>query len=134
MGDGRKFDSDKVDLTLLPASFLRGTAEVLQFGASKYDRFNYLDLPGAGQRYAAALLRHITSWMGGEDHDPETGLHHLAHASANLAILLSLEHHGRDIGSWREGESAKPAQATRQSGCKTTDDIIRLISGDRGTV
>lgn len=99
---GTKDDSGKVDMTILPASFLIETAMALTHGSDKYSRTNYLTVPGAGQRYSAALLRHFFAWVGGEDLDPDSGLHHLHCASANLAMLISVKAHGTDIGSWRE--------------------------------
>jgi len=33
-------------------------------------------------------LRHLTAWWAGEDLDPESGLHHLAHAACCLMFLL----------------------------------------------
>ena len=105
MGDeGVKFDGGKVDMTNLPVDFLIETARALNYGAQKYDRWNFLKVEGAGQRYSAALLRHFTAWMGGEDIDPESGLLHLACVSANLAMLIACEAHGVNIGSWREPE------------------------------
>lgn len=89
-------------MTILPPAFLVETARALTYGAGKYDRTNYLRVEGGGQRYAAALLRHLVAWMGGEDNDPESGLHHLSCASANLAMMISCDSHGVDIGSWRE--------------------------------
>lgn len=99
---GVKFDGDKVDMTILPPSFLVGTARALSYGAGKYDRWNFLKVKDGGRRYSGALLRHIVAWMAGEDRDPESGLHHLECASANLAMLISSEAHGVNIGDWRE--------------------------------
>ncbi len=42
-------------------------------------------------RPLAACLRHVFSYIGGEDKDPETGLSHLAHASCCLMFLLEFE-------------------------------------------
>lgn len=99
---GVKFDEDKVDMTILPPSFLVGTAKAMSYGAGKYDRWNFLKVKDGGRRYSGALLRHVVAWMAGEDRDPESGLHHLECASANLAMLISSEAHGVNIGDWRE--------------------------------
>ena len=36
------------------------------------------------------LRRHLAAWRAGEAYDPESGLSHLDHAAAQLAILLDL--------------------------------------------
>lgn len=106
--DGLKHDSEKVDMTILPPSFLIETATALTYGSRKYDRYNFLRLEGAGQRYAAAMMRHWVAWMSGEDIDPDSGLSHLSCASANLAMLIASDSHGIDIGSWRISSAQGP--------------------------
>ena len=62
------------------------TARALEYGAKKYDRNNYkkgMDWT----RVCDAALRHITAWAEGEDVDQESGLNHIAHAQACLAML-----------------------------------------------
>lgn len=46
----------------------------------------------------ASTLRHLLAWQAREDLDPESGLHHLAHARADLGMLLELvlTGHGND--------------------------------------
>ena len=36
---------------------------------------------------APSVLRHLCQWWGGEDIDPESGLHHIDHALTQLMIL-----------------------------------------------
>lgn len=87
MSGGLKFDSDKPDLSLIPRSFLDEVAKALMFGEKKYSRYNYREGFQAS-RLVGAALRHITAWMWVEDLDPESGLNHLAHAGASLAMLI----------------------------------------------
>lgn len=89
-------------MTILPPAFLAKTARAMSHGAEKYGRWDYLGVPEMGRLYSASLLRHLTAWMGGEEIDPDSGLHHLALVSANLAILISADAHGVNIGEWRE--------------------------------
>lgn len=42
-------------------------------------------------RYLDALYRHLEAFRSGETLDPESSLHHLAHALTNLAFLHYLE-------------------------------------------
>ena len=83
-----KFDAGKVDWTLVPFEALEGMAQVLEFGAKKYDRWNWTT--GGGflwTRVLASCLRHLFAFMRGEDNDPESGLSHISHAQCNLLFL-----------------------------------------------
>lgn len=100
-GEGVKHDQGKLDLTLIPPVLLEETARVLMHGAAKYDRHNWVSVPDAPHRYAAALLRHVLAWQKGERLDPDSGLPHLAHASCCIAFLLAFAQAGREIDGWR---------------------------------
>lgn len=85
---GRKDDSGKVRLDLLPPEALTEIAKVLTFGAQKYAAHNWRG-GFVWSRTIAALLRHFFAWMRGEDNDPETGLSHIAHVGCNVLFLLT---------------------------------------------
>jgi len=87
MGEGRKFDGGKPEYGLLPPFALEETAKVLTFGAQKYERGNWIRVPDSKRRYFDAMERHIWAWKKGEKIDPESGLHHLAHAMCCLMFL-----------------------------------------------
>lgn len=86
---GIKFDQGKVDYTYLlkdlPVS-VEEVTKVLIYGANKYNRANYSKVES--ERYEAAALRHIMAYLQGEQLDPETGYHHLAHATCCLMFLV----------------------------------------------
>jgi hypothetical protein len=84
---GRKFDSNKTEYGLLPPLALEEIAKVLTFGALKYERDNWQRVPDSKRRYFDALQRHIWAYKRGEQIDPESGLHHLAHAGCCLMFL-----------------------------------------------
>ena len=44
--------------------------------------------------YVSASMRHLNAWFEGEDLAPDSGLSHLAHALAGLAILIDAEEAG----------------------------------------
>ena len=77
---GQKFDTNKPRMSLLPKGALNAVIRVLEFGASKYQADNWKHVPEAKTRYYDAMQRHIDAWWHGEQKDPETGEHHLAHA------------------------------------------------------
>ncbi len=84
---GRKFDTGKPMLSLIPTGPLLEVGRVLTFGASKYDPYNWTK----GMKWSRlmdAKLRHTLAFNGGEDRDPETGLYHLAHSICCDLFLL----------------------------------------------
>lgn len=82
-----KHDQGKPPIGLIPASALLEEAAVMGYGEKKYGRDNWRK-GLQWTRAADAALRHILAWQEGQDFDPETGLHHLAHARANMAFLI----------------------------------------------
>jgi hypothetical protein len=88
--DGRGYktvmDNPKLPLQLIPPALLKETAEVLQFGASKYAPNNWMRGMSWTTVYGA-LMRHQMAWFMGEELDPESGLPHMAHAACCLAFL-----------------------------------------------
>lgn len=75
---GRKDDSSKCQLDLIPTDALWELGKLYSFGASKYDPWNWSN----GIKYSrvyAALLRHLFKWWWyKEQNDSETNCHHLA--------------------------------------------------------
>jgi hypothetical protein len=93
-GTGRKYDGGKRRFDLIPWEVLDALADVLTFGAVKYEPNNWQHVPDGRNRYYAALVRHLQAWRSGERNDPESGMPHLAHAFICLAFLLWLELQG----------------------------------------
>ena len=85
---GMKFDSNKPRHSLLPKGAVNSVIEVLEFGAKKYSADNWQEVDNAKERYYNAAMRHIDLWWNGEKLDPETNVHHLAHAATNLFFLM----------------------------------------------
>lgn len=91
---GAKYDHGKVlfrPLTRGLARSLHEVARVLTFGANKYAEDSWQTVPNAVVRYENALDRHLNAWKLGESYDPESGLHHLAHAACNVLFILWFE-------------------------------------------
>ena len=84
---GRKFDGDKLQYGLIPPMALKEMVRVLTFGAEKYEPDNWKNVPDSKRRYFDALQRHLWAWKEGEQIDPESGTHHLAHALCCCAFL-----------------------------------------------
>jgi hypothetical protein len=90
-----KFDAAKLPLHLLPIDALEAVAQVLEFGAKKYEANNWRKGFDHTRLYSAAL-RHIMSSLKGEDLDPESGLDHISHAAC--CVLFLLEHRLKGLG------------------------------------
>ena len=86
-GAGIKHDETKPPLFYNPPEIQRGMARAFGHGAKKYDRWNWMG-GLAVSRLLAACLRHLLSWFWEETLDPQSGLSHLDHAAANLAMLM----------------------------------------------
>lgn len=82
-----KQDKEKLRVDLIEPEFIEELADVLTYGADKYDENSWQEIPNATNRYYAALMRHILAWRKGEDID-ESGLPHLYHAAANIMFLM----------------------------------------------
>lgn len=94
LAHGVKYDDNKLRYDLVPVEAHEGLAEVLTYGALKYDDDNWKKVPQ--YRYEAALFRHINAWRKGEVVDSESNIHHLKHALANLSFLLWFDLQKRD--------------------------------------
>ncbi len=88
-----RYNSGKVDYTLIPVEAQTGEAAVWAKGAIKYGRNNFRKYWG-DDTYSvvlASLLRHVMAVQRGELRDPETGEYHMSHVRANAAMLICYE-------------------------------------------
>ena len=87
--------ADKLPLFLWPATATNLGCLALLDGALKYGRSNFRHVGVRASIYHDAAKRHISAWFEGEDTDPDSGLPHLAHALACLAIIVDAEAAGK---------------------------------------
>ncbi len=84
----KKADTDKPRMELLDPNYMLGVAQVLTFGAKKYDAYNWQKATVEDiERIKGAMLRHQMAYMNGEMCDPETGLNHMYHIGCNAMFL-----------------------------------------------
>lgn len=79
---------EKIRPSLIPPEAIRALAEVFTYGARKYADHNWR----RGTKWSVyydALQRHLLAWSDGNEQDKESRLHHLDHALACLAILVT---------------------------------------------
>ncbi len=76
----------KNEVESIQPGFLWELGLVLSHGNTKYAKDNWQGMvdPTA---YHGAILRHLLRYMAGEENDPETGLHHMAHLAASTMFL-----------------------------------------------
>lgn len=87
--DGNRYNVGKIPWHLLPWDAVEEVVRVIQFGAKKYSPRGWEDKPLSYVETAASMTRHTVAWLRGQDRDPETGLHHMAHAACNALFLVA---------------------------------------------
>ena len=92
-----KFDNDKSRIDLIPPKALKEIGDVFNYGAKKYESYNWALGKGLEwHRLYAAIQRHLNSFWDGEDID-ESGFTHLSHAACSLLMLMDLYYHNHGI-------------------------------------
>jgi hypothetical protein len=87
---------DRIGVTKPPLDLIPPAAELHEAmafgdGAGKYGPYNWRGNKVKASVYIAAAKRHLAAWLDGERLAPDSGVHHLGHARACLAILLDAE-------------------------------------------
>jgi Domain of unknown function (DUF5664) len=90
---GVKFDGDKPSMTSIPKEAMWEMGLALGYGKKKYGDGNYRNGMLVSRQLAAAV-RHIYQHLAGQDKDEESGVSHIGHALASLAMAAyTLENH-----------------------------------------
>ena len=84
----------KVPLSGMPAPVLLECGLVKLHGDLKYGRYNWREAGVRASVYYDASIRHLMAWYEGEDIDPDSGVHHLAHAMTGLSVLRDSQMRG----------------------------------------
>lgn len=90
---GAKLDAGKVMPSLIIEGMARAiwaVSEVATFGANKYTKDGWVEVPDGQARYADAGYRHILKRAKGELVDPDSEKLHLAHEAWNALAKLDL--------------------------------------------
>ena len=96
----------KAPLTLLPPVAVLHGAHAMSNGAAKYGAYNWRGHPVIASIYLDACLRHVHAWHDGEERADDSGVHHLGHALACLAILLDAQATGNLVDDRPKGGGA----------------------------
>ncbi len=83
----------KPSFSNVPAPALLPMMKAFADGKQKYGRFNWREKGVTASVYYDAAQRHLMAYWDGEDRASDSGVHHLGHAMACLAIILDAERH-----------------------------------------
>ena len=89
--EGVKHDQGKMKFSLLKYNAFMEMLKVINYGAEKYSPDNWKLLENSRERYFDAANRHLWAWWSGERYDPESKLHHLAHAMSSLLFIIEMD-------------------------------------------
>ena len=78
----------KPPLSSIPPVGLMHLGQAMENGRQKYGRMNWREKKVTSSIYYDAAMRHLLAWWDGEERAQDSGVHHLGHAMACLAILL----------------------------------------------
>ncbi len=130
---GTKFDTGKPDMTDIPLEAMWAMGEAFSYGQKKYGKNNYRQGMKVSRQLAAAI-RHIYQHLDGQTLDMESGVAHLGHALASLAMACYTiknhpaldDRHETDIQK-HEGMKAEVPMVSRFFG----DGFITLDDGKK---
>ena len=84
--DGVGTSNPKPRWDLAPMAEFEDIVRIMTFGANKYADNGWKGVDR--KRYIAAMMRHITAYMNGEEVDEESGMSHMAHAACNAVFIM----------------------------------------------
>ena len=87
--------SSKLPIHLWPTTASAMGSIGLLDGMLKYGRANWRASGVRASIYFDAANRHLNAWFEGEENDPDSGVPHLAHALACLAIIVDAQAAGK---------------------------------------
>ena len=93
----KTYDEGKEPLAWLPWAAINELSKVQMYGHNKYKDFNNYRKGMEVSRNLSCALRHICSYLVGNDRDSESGCSHLAHALCRIAFVLQNIHDGVEI-------------------------------------
>ncbi len=90
-----RFGMAKPGLSVVPPSALLHLIGAMKNGADKYGAFNWRESSVSSTVYFDAAIRHLLSWLDGEDIAEDSGVHHLGHVMACCSIILDAAAQGK---------------------------------------
>lgn len=81
----------KPPLSPIPPVALLHLGKAMADGRDKYGQMNWRESKVTYSVYYDAAMRHLMAWWDGEERAKDSGVHHLGHAMACMAILLDAQ-------------------------------------------
>lgn len=81
----------KLSMTALPDIAVAHGNHAMMNGSEKYGPYNWRDNDVQAKIYIEACRRHLAQWLDREETAEDSGVHHLGHAIACLAIILDAQ-------------------------------------------
>lgn len=78
----------KPSIGLIPPAALIYMSKAMQHGAGKYGSYNWREKAVRSTIYVDAAMRHLLRYLDGEDTDTDSGVPHIAHVAACMAVLM----------------------------------------------
>lgn len=85
----------KPSLSVVPPIAMYHMGQAMRDGKEKYGLMNWREHRVSSSVYYDAALRHLMAWWDGENRASDSGIHHLGHAMACMAIILDAESIGQ---------------------------------------
>lgn len=86
-----KVGATKISTSVLPSVAVLHASHAMMDGARKYNAYNWRIKKVRATRYLDACERHLMAWKEREEQAQDSGVHHLGHAIACLAIILDAQ-------------------------------------------
>lgn len=96
MSQGDRYNNGKPKWSLVPQSSLLPMVRVLEFGATKYEAFNWTKGLSITE-ICESLKRHLDAFMEGEDNDSDSRLSHIGHIQCNALFLSWMMENRKDL-------------------------------------
>jgi hypothetical protein len=113
--------STKLPLDLVPSLTIAYASLAHLNGMLKYGKANWRKCGVRASIYGAACMRHVESWLEGEEFDPDDGVPHLSAALACIGIILD----SRAAGMLTD-DRMLPNPGMRAEMLKLTEHVKRL--------
>lgn len=96
MSTGDRFNQGKPKWSFVDFNSLEDMVRVLEYGANKYSKDNWKKgLPYT--EISESLIRHLISFLNGEDNDDESGISHVGHIMCNAMFLSYMYKNRKDL-------------------------------------
>jgi len=107
---GLRFNDGKPVFSLIPPEAMFALAQHFTVGATKYKPRNW-ERGMDWDHCFNAIQRHSWAWYNGEDHDPETGTHHMICVAWNALALFVYFIRGIGRDNRPQGSSSTTSEA-----------------------